>query len=124
MHERAELLSTQYFNQAHDDLADLWLTAGIPGCVLLAVAMAGYARALIRALRFTRQDLGTPDRRLYRAGVMIVTIIGLASLSDYPLRTPAIACLFVTALLWLPLQKQGPFGDLADVDAPAWKAES
>ena len=124
LHERAELLSTQYFNQAHDDLADLWLTAGIPGCVLLAVAMAGYARALIRALRFTRQDLGTPDRRLYRAGVMIVTIIGLASLSDYPLRTPAIACLFVTALLWLPLQKQGPFGDLADVDAPAWKAES
>ena len=87
-----------------------------------AIIPGDYRR--IRALRFTRQDLGTPDRRLYRAGVMIVTIIGLASLSDYPLRTPAIACLFVTALLWLPLQKQGPFGDLADVDAPAWKAES
>ena len=106
LHEPSNLLSPQYFNQAHNDVADLLLTAGIPGAVLLLIAMVGYARAFAQATRFNKREMFSPNQRLYRAGITIVTIIGLASLTDYPLRTPAIACLFVTALLWLPRQVQ------------------
>ncbi|WP_261370968.1 O-antigen ligase family protein [Sphingobium sp. B2] len=106
LHEPSNLLSPQYFNQAHNDFADLLLTAGVSGAILLLIAMVGYARVFSQATRFTKWDMSSPDRRLYRVGLTIVTIIGLASLTDYPLRTPAIACLFVTALLWLPRQGQ------------------
>lgn len=110
LHEPARLLSQAYFNQAHDELADLLLTGGVGGIALLVVALVGYATVVKRVWRLIRQKtLPTPDR-FYRLGVVIVTIISLGSLADYPLRTPLMACLFVTATLWLPRSTQGVNG--------------
>lgn len=35
-----------------------------------------------------------------RLGLVIVLLSAVASLTDYPLRTPALACLFALAVLW------------------------
>jgi hypothetical protein len=38
---------------------------------------------------------------LQRLGLVIILLFGTASLSDYPLRVPSLACLFALAVLWI-----------------------
>jgi O-antigen ligase len=92
-------LSPNYLNHAHNDWLELYMTAGLPGLILLAVALLGFARASLWALRSTAEDRKAVT--FARLGSCVVGILALGSLGDYPLRTPSLACVFLVGLIWL-----------------------
>lgn len=103
MHEPNSLLQPEYVNHAHNDLIELALTAGAPGFLLLAAWLFAIGRGVLRT--WTARWPEDPSRQtmlLYgrAAGIGLVLIL-LASLPDYPLRTPSIAALAMVFVLWL-----------------------
>lgn len=93
------LLEWTTFLRAHNDPLELLVTGGAPAMLLLAVAVAAYVRQCVRWWRAGNRKDGRSVTR--GAALCVIGILGLASLGDYPLRTPAIACLFCVMLLWL-----------------------
>ena len=97
LHEPDNLLKPTYFNHAHDDFIEIVLDAGLPGMLLLLAALAWWVYASVRAWRGKdhRQQL------LPRLGSATLGLVILASLFDYPARTPIIMALIVLAATWL-----------------------
>jgi O-antigen ligase len=83
-----------FVNHAHDDLAEVWLEAGVPGLALVAALAAWWIWASWAAMS-ERRRVGAA---LALAGSMTAGILMVHSLVDYPLRTPALATLFAFAL--------------------------
>jgi O-antigen ligase len=96
--EPMNLLSPTYFNHAHNDWLELWMTGGILAILLLAIATAAWTVASIRVWRG-----GTCERgeRLGRAGSAVLLMLALASIVDYPLRTPSLSMFAAIAVGWL-----------------------
>ncbi len=93
------LLTTEYFNHAHNDLIELLLTGGVLALLLLLVFVAWWGRRMVRSLiAGDRQRISGKLAQL--GGVMILILLG-ASLVDYPLRTPLLAAIFTIACCWL-----------------------
>ena len=97
LHEPDHLLGPTYMNQAHNDWLDLALTSGIPGIVLALVLLACLTWRARKALAGSETGY---DRLLPRAALIGITVLALASLSDYPLRVPSLACLLVLLFVW------------------------
>lgn len=97
--EPLENLTPVYFNHAHNDWLEIWMTFGVPGTALLIVAAVAYFIALRRL--FVLRGQASSDMRLARTGATVVLLFGIASVVDYPLRTPSLACLFVLACCWM-----------------------
>lgn len=97
--EPHELLSPLYINHAHNDWLEVFLTAGLPGVLLLLVALLSWLRASV--LVWTKDPNGRPDVTYARMSSVLIILLALASFTDYPTRTPSIACLLVFAALWL-----------------------
>ena len=109
MHEPDGLLRPSYANHVHNDWLELALTGGIPALVLLLVALAAF---LVRGRALFANGLGaSAELRLARLGLAVILLAALASLGDYPLRVPSLACFFVLGVLWMscPLPKNRPF---------------
>jgi O-antigen ligase len=98
LHEPAELLSPQYMNHAHNDWLELILTGGLPAAALMGFAIVAWGTKVLRNERAGDADLFAPLRR---AGAAILLILSLASISDYPLRTPFLLTLFAIAVVWM-----------------------
>jgi len=97
--EPFEMISRSYMNQAHSDLLQLTIEAGVLGLMLLLVYLVWWTR---RTFVLWRSEPGrdhTPH--LGRLGSVITGMILLASIVEYPLRTPFFAVLFVVASLWM-----------------------
>ncbi len=93
-----DLLLHTYFNQAHNDWLEIALIGGLPALILLAVACVAYLRRLIVLFRARQEhDL---DARLAALGLAVIGILSAASISDYPLRTPSLACVLAIAIVW------------------------
>ncbi|WP_395613875.1 O-antigen ligase family protein [Allosphingosinicella sp.] len=92
-------LSPFYFNHAHNDLIELALTGGIPALLLLAGLLFWWLRRAFGAWRPLRAP--SPATVFARLGASIMLILFLASLVDYPLRTPLMATIFAIACGWL-----------------------
>lgn len=92
-------LRPTYFNHAHNDFLEVALTFGLPGMLMILIAVVAFARAAWLLLR--RNASGSVGNRLARTGLGVVLVFGLASFVDYPLRTPSIACFFVIASCWI-----------------------
>jgi O-antigen ligase len=99
MDEPDSVLSPHYVNHAHNDWLELALTTGLPGILLLAVAAFAFMRTVLAAFR-SSVDEGRAVL-FSRLGAVIVLLLALGSVGDYPLRTPSLMCVFVVALLWL-----------------------
>lgn len=97
--EPVSSLAPVYFNHAHNDWLEVWMTFGVPGALLLLLAVALYLAAL-RHIRF-RRERRTPDMLAAQTGAVVVMLFAVASVVDYPLRTPSLACLFVIACCWM-----------------------
>lgn len=101
--EPNRLITPSYFNHAHNDFAELLLTAGVPGVLLLLWA-AGLGlfclRALLRSRSTKLNEPGFQAQVLGRAGFSIVTMLALYSAADYPLRVPSLMLLAVIAVAW------------------------
>lgn len=84
MVEPRDLLSPRYFNEAHNDLLQFVIEGGLPG---LLVVILGAGMIIREAVFGGSQDrsLVSSDRTL---AVLVVAVLAMASVVDYPLRTP------------------------------------
>lgn len=93
MHEPFALLKPTYFNHAHNDFFEVVLTAGLPGLVLLTAAIGWWTWRSVAAWRGS-----APIPKL---GSAILLLILLASIVDYPARTPIVMAIATIAAIWL-----------------------
>jgi O-antigen ligase len=98
--EPSELLSLRYLNHVHNDYVELAIEAGLPGLVILGVAMVWYLAMLARSLR--KHAFAQPfERRLAQAAAGVVLVALLASITDYPARTPIWMMVLAMSAVWL-----------------------
>jgi O-antigen ligase len=95
--ERTDLLGLQYFNRAHNDLLEVVLELGLPALLLLGVAIGWWFWMSVRAWRAKDNS----QSLLPRLGSGILLLVLVASATDYPVRTPMIMAIMVTAAVWL-----------------------
>jgi O-antigen ligase len=98
VHEPDALLSPTYMNHAHNDWLEMLLTGGIAAALLMSIALAAFFIQARRAF-FSRGPV-MRERYFTRLGLVLVLLAAVASISDYPLRVPSLASLFVVAALW------------------------
>ena len=98
VHEPDALLTTTYMNHAHNDWLEVLLDGGAVSVLLLGIAIIGFLLRTKRA--FAARAAASPAVQYARLGLVMVLLAALASASDYPLRVPSLASLFVLAALW------------------------
>lgn len=97
------LLMPAYINAAHNDYAQIWLSAGVAGVIVAAAAVAALALAVASYLR----RHGGDRRLLWSALLGIFALVAHAG-ADYALRTPAL--MTIAAMLAGLLIAQGARG--------------
>lgn len=89
--EPLSYLNFNYLNHAHNDLLEMLIEGGLFSVVLL---VAGFGWIVRRSLGVWRSDANTPTHSIAKAATVVLLLMGLASVTDYPLRTPAMAVFF------------------------------
>jgi len=97
MHEPLSLLKPTYLNHVHNDWLEIVLDTGLAGLLLLLVAAGWWLWASTQAW-WIRPDRHHP---LPRLGSAMLLLIFIASIFDYPLRTPMMMAVAVIAGMWL-----------------------
>jgi len=97
--EPRELLKPSYLNHAHNDWLEWLLDFGLAGAVLALAAVVAWGRRSFRLLRMPLDGAGGADLGI--AGAVIILLLGVASIVDYPVRVPSIACLAAIAAVWM-----------------------
>lgn len=97
--EPKNLLGPSYFNHAHNDWLELFLTGGAPAMLIAAIVVIAALRVGFLAFRAPASN----GRGLIygRLAFLLLFIFALASFVDYPLRVPSMACVFVIVSVWL-----------------------
>lgn len=96
--EPLRLLNANYLNRAHNDWIELAVTFGVLGILLSAVIMASYLR---RSFNLWRHYSGSRQSvNFSRTAGIAIAMIAVASVSDYPLRTPTMMCVMAIFTLW------------------------
>lgn len=95
--EPDRILRPTFLNHAHNELLEVLLTAGVPGALLVLAGLAGWAVAAWRAFA---ASIGEPGVLFARLGVIVIGLLAIGSIGDYPLRTPFLAGLFALSALW------------------------
>lgn len=95
MHEPFSLLKVTYFNHAHNDWLEVVLDAGLPGLLLLLAGLCWWGWASTQAWQ------RGSDRVLARTGSATLLLVMVASLFDYPARTPMVMVVMAVAGAWL-----------------------
>lgn len=99
--EPRESLNLNYVNHAHNDYLELLLAAGIPGLLLLAAALWFLVHRGIAVFRRRPEGEDRDVLLMGRLGFVLLFQLGVASLVDYPLRTPIMAATAMLAAVWL-----------------------
>lgn len=107
--EPLALLNNSYLNSVHNDWLETVLTFGVPGIVLLVLAIAYYFRRSF--LLWVRLDGARNNVAMGRMASVIIAIFAIASMSDYPLRTPALIGLAALVFVWFIEPKRDPDSD-------------
>jgi O-antigen ligase len=100
LHESQFLLGPEYMNHAHNDIIEVLMTSGLVGLVFM---LAGLGFWLVLAFRVFVIDRADSLQPLRKVGAIIIFLLFLASITDYPLRSPSLAALFVIAWIWASL---------------------
>jgi O-antigen ligase len=95
------LLGDTYVNQAHDDWLELWLTGGAPAILLILGFLAWFAASTVRLWRSGQPDAPVLDLALAQAASIVIVLLLLHSVVDFPLRILAISVLFAVACAFL-----------------------
>jgi O-antigen ligase len=88
MREPFDNLSPTYINHAHNDLLEIYIEGGIVALVLVLAFVAWVTLRSVLAWRPTPESV-TEEHLVARCGSVLVLMALVASLADYPLRTPA-----------------------------------
>lgn len=120
--EPIDRLDFGYLNHAHNDWIEVLLDTGVFGLLGLALVVAAWGFLSLRAWGKTAgsQRNGSRDRRYARAGSGLLLLVFVASVTDYPARTPLIMAMMVIAGFWLSNVMSGmpkPGANHRDVDA-------
>jgi O-antigen ligase len=91
------MLTLQYLNHAHSDWLEIALTFGVPGMVLMGIAVFAYFR---RTWALLLPDTPSRGRDFARLAAVMLLMMGFASFPDYPVRTPIMMALMAIACLW------------------------
>ena len=83
-----------FANRAHDDPAELFLETGLIGAGLGLLFLAWFGRRVVAVWKRQQPDNFSPQVLLERASSLIVALLLLHSLVDYPLRTSALGAVF------------------------------
>jgi O-antigen ligase len=97
IHEPDSFLAITYFNRAHNDFLEIALDGGIAGMALLAAALGWWLWASWRVWRAEPSEEAT----LARLGSAMLLLVLIASVPDYPARTPMIMAIVAIAATWL-----------------------
>ncbi len=92
-----DALRDVFANRAHNDFLEMWLETGLLGAAVLLAFVVWFALACIAAWRRPTAGRATLDVALTRAASLIVMLLLLHSLVDYPLRTAAMLGVFAMA---------------------------
>ncbi|AMK26088.1 O-antigen ligase family protein [Sphingobium sp. TKS] len=103
IHEPDGLLSPVYMNHVHNDWIEIVLEGGLPVVVIASSCLLWLMHAVTVASSKGRED--PCSRNLGRLGLILILLLGLASVTDYPLRVPALACLASLAFVWISKMK-------------------
>ena len=96
IHEPDSLLGPSYMNHAHNDWLELAMTGGLPALFLLFAMACLVLRSAYSAMRAVSPD---PEASMMtRLALVILVMIGLHSLGDYPLRVPSISAVAAVAI--------------------------
>jgi O-antigen ligase len=97
-YEPNTLLEPAYLNHAHNDVLEAVITGGLPAAAVALLLLGWSCRQAMRLVRAKRN----PARERYAwLGLAMIVLALLASLVDYPLRTPIHAMLFAFSCSWL-----------------------
>ncbi len=101
--ESLESVVPQVINHAHNDYLEILLEGGVLAAALLVTALGFLGFHMARSFRRSPEEEYGSVRGAASLGIAILLA---ASLVDYPLRMPAISCLFAlfVALLLAPLE--------------------
>lgn len=91
--EPREVLGPEYFNHAHNDLLEIGIEAGLFGYLVIAAGLVAWVLVAQRLWRSRAR--GAPEVLMGRLGCVITLLLALASMADYPLRTPTGSLLFL-----------------------------
>lgn len=104
LHEPFALLKPTFFNHAHNDWLEVLLDTGLAGGALLVAATGWWGWSSYRAwARGWSVRLALP-----KLGSAVLLMVMIASLFDYPARTPLIMAVCVIAGLWLQARDEKP----------------
>ncbi|ADP71976.1 O-antigen polymerase [Rhodomicrobium vannielii ATCC 17100] len=92
--EASDQVRPSYANRAHNDFAEIFLETGIPGAILVLGFVAWFLRRSWAVWRAPPGGEATRVTALNRTAMLIVAVLILHSLVDYPLRTTASAAIF------------------------------
>lgn len=97
INEPFALLKLTYFNHAHNDFLEVVLDGGVAALILLVAALGWWG---VTSWRVWRAD-AVAENALPRTGSVMLLLIFVASIADYPARTPMIMVMTVIAGTWL-----------------------
>ena len=96
------LLGEYYVNHAHNDWLELWLTGGIPAIVLMIGFLAWLVASIFRLWKNNGEPEGPVlDLVLAQAASVVVVLLLLHSIVDFPLRIAAVTVLFAIACAYM-----------------------
>lgn len=128
-YEKVADATSAYANRAHNDFLEAWLETGAAGMVIVAGFLVWLGLRAHAVWRGALPGAGRSDVTMARAAAIVVAMLVLHSLVDYPLRTAALSSLlaFCCALLLPPppalRQRARPTG-IERRAAPAWVGQS
>ncbi len=98
MHETPASMQNTYVNHAHNDWLELLLEAGLLAVAVMLAFLFWFGRLALRAWRRQGPSDGPRgDGVGVRAASLVIGLLLAHSLVDYPLRSPAMMCVFALA---------------------------
>lgn len=98
MYEPDALLMPEYVNHAHNDFLELLMTGGLAAVLIMAFAILIYAGRVWMSVRGGFAEIRANIWSV--AALIALMVLFIASLIDYPLRTPAMASYAVLLAIW------------------------
>lgn len=96
IYEPTAILSPNYLNRAHNDWLELAMTGGGPAILLLLWGAVMFLLAFFQLVRTRRRGRGERSALIAaRCSAVILLLLALASVVEYPARTPSLAVLGV-----------------------------
>ena len=96
-YESFQNLSVTFMNQAHDDYLQVMMEGGLPALILLLLFVGWWAWTSFGLWRPRSGESGG----LGRLGSAILLLIMLASVADYPVRTPLMMVIAAQSAAWM-----------------------